>query len=76
MELAPALDPERTLNPETGSGLGPGHESAWVEVASAEALDGLMAALDRRGPREGALHAALLRHRDALLARMPAPPLR
>ncbi|KAK9843536.1 hypothetical protein WJX81_007913 [Elliptochloris bilobata] len=58
----------REAVPERGCG--------WVEVASGEALEGLMGALDRRGPREGALHTALLRHRDALLRRMPAPPLR
>lgn len=39
-------------------------------------LEGLMAALERRGVREGALYSSLLRHSDALAARMPAGPLR
>ena len=62
--------------PQLEAGCAPEWVGGWVEVASAKALDGLMAALDKRGPREGALHTALLRHRDALLRRMPAPALR
>lgn len=61
---------------QPGAGAAPERAGGWVEVAGAQALDGLMAALDKRGPREGALHTALLRHRDALLRRMPASPLR
>ena len=61
---------------QPGAGAAPERAGGWVEIAGAPALDGLMAALDKRGPREGALHTALLRHRDALLRRMPAAPLR
>jgi hypothetical protein len=61
-----------------GPGAAPGYDpmtgGGWLEVASVEALEGLMGSLERRGPREGPLHSALLRHRDALLARMRAPP--
>lgn len=38
-------------------------------------LDALMGCLERRGAREGALHGALLRNRDAIIAGMPAGPL-
>lgn len=56
-------------------GVHPAQGSRWVEVASAEALEGLMGALERRGPREAALYNALLRHRDVVLQHMPATPL-
>ena len=72
---APARgEPGLPLGPGAAPGYDPMTGGGWLEVASVEALEGLMGALERRGPREGPLHSALLRHRDALLARMRAPP--
>lgn len=45
-------------------------------AAQAEQLEELLGALERRGPREGALALALSQRRGDLLAGMPAPPLR
>lgn len=49
---------------------------AWRLLAKPEQLEGLMGALERRGPREGALALALSQRRADILAGMPAPPLR
>ncbi|KAK9835073.1 hypothetical protein WJX81_008591 [Elliptochloris bilobata] len=49
---------------------------AWRLLAKPEQLEGLLAALERRGPREGALALALSQRRADILAGMPAQPLR
>jgi hypothetical protein len=51
-------------------------EGAFQVLGEEPSLDALMGCLERRGAREGALHAALLRNRDAIVAGMPAGPLR
>ena len=40
-------------------------------LGSPEGVEGLVAALDKRGAREGPLYNALLRYRDALAEAMP-----
>ena len=44
-------------------------------LCSAESLDALMTVLDRKGPREKELYAALARHKSTLIAAMPTHPL-
>jgi len=45
-------------------------------LGSVEGLDGLVAALDKRGAREGPLYNNLLRYRDAIAQAMPGASLR
>jgi hypothetical protein len=52
------------------------NDGSFLVVDRVDALNQLMEALDRRGPREGNLYIALHRHKDALLKHMPVPPIR
>lgn len=45
-------------------------------LGSVKDLDGLIAALDKRGAREGMLYNALLSYRDAIVQAMPAEPMK
>ena len=45
-------------------------------LGDVESLDALIAALDKRGAREGMLFNALLSNRDAIVQAMPAEPMR
>ncbi len=52
------------------------NNGALYLLASQDGLELLMGSLERRGAREGCLYNALLRHRAAILAGLPAKPLR
>ena len=60
-------------DPSLGRILVESHENGtWRLLGQAHQIDHLMSSLERKGPREGALHNALVRYQSAIQQGMPA----